>query len=94
MNNYRLSTSSLQVANERAKLISCSQAFLALPSSYKVREDGKILDLHSGNIVQYTKSKGVMLVDEVGEIFKRFYHGNICAQYLGIGRTSVYSKIK
>lgn len=94
MNSYRLSTNSLQAVDGRAKLISNSQAFLALPSNYKVREDGKILDLHSGNIVQNTKSKGVKLVYETGEIFKTFYSGNLCAQYLGIGRTSVYSKIK
>jgi hypothetical protein len=32
--------------------------------NYKLLDDGKVVDIYSGNKIQTTKSKGVILVDE------------------------------
>lgn len=95
MNSKRLSTASLKaVEDDRINLNLDIEKLLAAPSNYEVGSDGKRIDKSSGKIVQDTSSKGVTLVDETGEIIKTFDSGSLCAQYLGIGRTSVYSKIK
>lgn len=95
MNSKRLSTALLKgVEGDRINLNLEIDKLLAAPSNYEVGSDGKRIDKSSGKIVQDTSSKGVTLVDETGEIFKVFDSGSHCAQYLGIGRTSVYSKIK
>lgn len=95
MNSKRLSTASVKAAEDaRINLDFEINKLLASPSNYDVGSEGKRIDKSSGKIVQETASKGVTLVDETGEIFKTFDSGNLCAQYLGVGRTSVYSKIK
>ena len=95
MNSKRLSTALLKETGEnRINLNLEIEKLLAAPSNYEMGSDGKRIDKSSGKIVQNTNSKGVILVDETGEIFKVFDSGSHCAQYLGIGRTSVYSKIK
>jgi len=95
MNSKRLSTVLLKTTkDDRINLNLEIDKLLAAPSNYEIRSDGKRIDKSSGKIVQNTNSKGVTLVDEIGEIVKTFDSGSDCAQYLGIGRTSVYSKIK
>lgn len=95
MNSKRLSTaSSKEVEDDRVNLNLEVEKLLAAPSNYEIRSDGKRIDKSSGKIVQNTRSKRVTLVDESGETFKTFDSGSHCAQFLGIGRTSVYSKIK
>lgn len=91
MNNSRLSTFSNNTTVDLSKKIAL---FKAMPSNYKFMEDGKVLDIYSGNIIQSRSSKGVALIDENGKISFTFDSGNACAEFLGIGRTSVYSKIK
>lgn len=94
MNNSRLSTFSIDTSIDRVNLEKEIALFEDMPSNYKLLDDGKVVDIYSGNIFQTTKSKGVILVDGAGKVYKTFESGNSCAQYLGIGRTSVYSKIK
>jgi len=94
MNNSRLSTNCSPDVHNREDLVDAVNKLLSAPSNYQVTADGKRVDIYSGNLMQSSKRKGVLLINKVGDTAMTFESGNHCAQYLGIGRTSVYSKIK
>lgn len=81
--------------NEREELLNLINALLLKESNLGWSVDGKKINLHTGEVINDVSGVKVALVSmEDNQIFKEFKSGYELAKFLGIGKTSVYSKIK
>ncbi len=97
MNNNRLTENRKpRRSPNRVKLLSDITNFLALPSNYEMREDGKKWIISEGRFAperDIWKGKAVTLLSTEGTIIETFKTVTACANFLGVNQATVSKRI-
>lgn len=99
MNNNRLSTFTSSVKHpssiDRAKLIADIDSLLSMPNNYEYKEDGRVLIISEGTLLNDRQTKVLQLISQSGTVIETFHSSSDkCAEFLGISLSTFKRRLK